>query len=144
MKLKYQGRIEKGKLVIYDRQGLVEDLSKLEDIECNIVIEERKRKRSNNQNAYLWSVVYPCIRKGLLDLGHVLNLEEVHEFCKNKFNSKELIDESTGVVLGTYVESTTKLDTFDFNEYFEAIIRWGAEYLSIQIPYPNEQVSLNF
>lgn len=144
MKLKYQGRIENGKLVIYDRQDFLQAISNLENMECIISVEQRKRTRSNNQNAYLWSVVYPCVRKGLLDVGHILNLEEVHEFCKMKFNSKELIDESTGVVLGTYVESTTKLNTLDFNNYFEAIIRWSAEYLSIQIPYPNEQTTIDF
>jgi hypothetical protein len=144
MKIKYKGEIRGGKLTIYNRQDFLKAVENIGELDITLAIEKRSKKRSNNQNKYLWSVVYPCVKQGLLDLGHVLNIEEVHEFCKSKFNSRVLVDEDTGEVLGSFGGSTTELDTFDFNQYFEAIIRWSAEYLGVEIPYPNEQVTLDF
>jgi hypothetical protein len=144
MKLKYNGSISNGKMTIFNRQDLLDTCNRIGELDILITIEERKRKRTNNQNSYYWAVLVPCVRQGLLDLGHELTLEEVHEFLKVKFNSKSIIDESTGEVLAVIGGSTTNLDTFDFGQYFEAIIRWAAEYLGVEIPYPNEQMSIGF
>lgn len=144
MKLKYSGEIKGGKLTIFKRQDFLEAIDRIGELDVNIILEERKKKRSNNQNNYLWGVVYPIVRDCLNKQGWVLGIEEVHEFCKGKFNKKEIIDTETGEVMGSYGGSTSDLDTFAFNEYFESIIRWVAEYFNTEIPYPNEQITLDF
>jgi hypothetical protein len=144
MKLKYAGEIKGGKLTIFKRQDFLECIDRIGELEVNIIIEQRKKKRSNNQNSYLWGVVYPIVRDCLKNQGWVLSLDEVHEFCKGKFNRKDIVDVDTGELLGSYGGSTSELDTFSFNEYFESIIRWVSEYFNTEIPYPNEQTTMDF
>ena len=144
MKLKYNGVIKEGKLRINNRLDFDTAMLNIGELEVTLTLEKRSKKRSNPQNSYLWSVVYGCARKAFMDIGYVLTLDEVHEFFKAKFLISDIVHPDTGEILGSKIKSTTELDTFEFNEYFEAIIRWCAEYLSVEIPYPNEQVEINF
>lgn len=144
MKLKYNGVIKEGKLRINNRADFDTAIHNIGELEVTLTLEKRSKKRSNPQNSYLWAVVYACARKGFMDIGYVLTLEEVHEFFKAKFLISDIVHPDKGEVLGNRIKSTTELETFEFGEYFEAIIRWCAEYLSIEIPYPNEQTSIAF
>ena len=48
-----------------------------------IEITRCRDQRSRNQNAYMWSAVYPAVRAGLEKTwGESLTLEDVHEFLK--------------------------------------------------------------
>ena len=73
-------------------------------------------------------------------------MEEAHNivkklFLKPKKKRKRLINKNTGQYMYVVNEPTTKkLTTIEFNEYFEKIIQWGAEFLDVQIPYPNEMM----
>jgi hypothetical protein len=108
-------------------------------------IEKLFGKRTNPQNSYLWAVVYPAVQSGLLGVGYECTIEDVHEYCKNKFidkrvgKRKRIVNKLTGEL--KYIKlppSTRKLSTVEFNAYFERIIQWSAEYLGTIIPYPNE------
>lgn len=98
-------------------------------------------KRSNPQNRYYWGLVVPVIQKGLYDLGHDLTKEETHEFLKAKFNSEELINETTGEVL-PIPRSTTRLNKTDFSTYLEKIQQFASEFLNIFIPSPGAQTKV--
>lgn len=106
-----------------------------------ITIEKAKRKRSNNQNRYLWGCVYKFIQQGFEDLGNKESLETIHEFCKSRFLKKEIVHEETGEVM-TFTKSTTELSTSEMMDYIADLQRFGAEYLNVIIPDPNEQVSM--
>lgn len=41
-----------------------------------------------------------------------------------------------------YPGSTAGLNKAEFSEYLDAIIQWAAEFLSIEIPAPNESLKL--
>lgn len=98
----------------------------------------RKRMRTHPQNAYLWGVVYPAVLYGLRDVGWELtSTEQAHEFCKQKFASREVINKDTGEVL-TLPASTAAMNTTDFQAYVQQIREFAAEYLNIEIPEPNE------
>lgn len=144
MKLKYNAEIKGGKLTIYRRQDFLDEISNIGELECTITLEKRSKKRSNNQNSYLWGIVYPISRDCFKSIGYFLSLDEVHEFFKDKFLKDVVVHPDTGEILGNKVKSTTELDTFEFNEYFEAIIVFVAETFSTEIPYPNEQTSIEF
>jgi hypothetical protein len=102
-----------------------------------LTLEKIYKKRSLNQNAYYFAVVVPLIRGGLFDVGYKLSIEQTHEYLKEQFLRQEIINDQTGEIK-IINRSTTELKTVEFNEYFEEIIRWADEYLSIKIPYPNE------
>lgn len=94
-----------------------------------------RNQRSMAQNAYLWAVVYPAVANGLEEAwGERLSVEEVHEWCKGRFNSRLIVDRNTGDVKGRRPVSTTALDTAQCTEYIEKIIRFAAEDLGVEVP----------
>ena len=107
-------------------------------------IEPEEKKRSAQQNKYLWGVVYKTIVDN--DPGYFVNdavdalrktarlstAEVVHEFCKARFlPSADL----PGLQI-TVAPSTTKLPRKEFQEYVEAIRRWAADELQVFVPDP--------
>ena len=142
MKVLFYGEIsESGKLKIYKRKDFENELHLFAGKKVVISIEKKTKKRSINQNAYYFGVVVPLFRSGLLDIGYKVSLEETHTFLKAKFLVKEIVNENTGEIL-TSVKSTTELTTVQFMEFIEDIQQFGAEFLGIQIPSPNEQISI--
>ena len=98
-----------------------------------------RKTRSNQQNAYLWGVVYPAVLLGLKDAGwEITDEEQVHEYCKQAFAAREVINKDTGEVL-SLPSSTARMQTAEFNVYVDKIKAFALEYLNITIPEPNEE-----
>ena len=107
-------------------------------------IEPEEKKRSVQQNKYLWGVVYKTIVDNdpgffccdavdsLRKTARLSAAEVVHEFCKARFlPSADL----PGLQI-TVAPSTAKLPRKEFQEYVEAIRRWAADELQVFIPDP--------
>jgi hypothetical protein len=92
-----------------------------------VVIRKYKSKRSNEQNSYYWGVVLDILSK---HTGY--ESDEMHEILKFKFLRKRINNDVE------YVQSTTKLNTAEMEEYLEKVRRWAATELSCNIPLPNE------
>lgn len=75
---------------------------------------EKGKIRNNEQNAMLWAI----LNQIALDTGN--DVEELHEFFKNKFLSKTV--EYEKLWEQKVVWSTTRLTTKQFSEYIEKII----------------------
>lgn len=101
------------------------------------------KKRSNQQNRYYHGLVVPMVRQGLKGIGNDVTLEETHEFLKAEFNYSEIVNTSTGEIKNIPL-STTRLTTIGFMEFIEKVQRWAAEWLGINIPSPNEQLSIDY
>ena len=104
-----------------------------------VTITPNRKTRSNQQNAYLWGLVYPSVLLGLQDAGwEITNEEQVHEYCKQAFAAREVINKDTGEVL-SLPNSTARMQTAEFNVYVDKIKAFALEYLNITIPEPNEE-----
>ena len=104
-----------------------------------ITITPNRKTRSNQQNAYLWGIVYPAVLFGLQDAGwEITDEEQVHEYCKQAFAAREVINKDTGEVL-SLPNSTARMQTAEFNVYVDKIKAFALEYLNITIPEPNEE-----
>ena len=88
--------------------------------EVDITISEVS-SRTHFQNNYYWKVVIGTLIKTDPLIGHSKN--EMHDVLKQHFN----------------IESTSKLDKYEFMEYIDEIIRWAAMEWKIVIPEPNEE-----
>jgi hypothetical protein len=118
---------------------LLEQLRNLPDGEHLITIAPYRKTRSNQQNAYLWGVVYPAVLFGLQDAGwEITHEEQVHEYCKQAFAAREVINKDTGEVL-SLPSSTARMQTAEFNVYVDKIKAFALEYLNVTIPEPNEE-----
>jgi hypothetical protein len=139
MKLIFKAKAIGGALKITNRERLVKVLNNLEGKDLVLTLEKQTTKRSDEQNGYYWSVVVPMVKDGLIDLGFdrdELDKDTVHDYLKDRFLKKDLVNEDTGEVI-TIVQSSKKIDTVQFNEYVADIQRWAAEFLGIEIPDPD-------
>ena len=145
MKLVYNGNVKNGKFHIYRRAEFLEDVIRMfSGKEIRVIIEKKRKSRSIQQNSYYWGVVIPITRQGLLDVGYKLSREETHDFLKEKFIKKEIINEETGEILGEVTQHTPDLTTSEFMDYIADIQQWAAEFLNIEIPDPGEQTKIEF
>lgn len=107
-----------------------------------ITIDRLKKKRSNPQNRYYWGLILPLVRDGLYDLnGELQSIQEVHEFLKFNFNYKEIVNEESGEV---YRQSRSSADnsTIEMEEYHDRIRKFASEFLNVEIPLPNEDLTI--
>jgi len=142
MKLSFTTKVINGQFSS-NRQPIAEAIKSFEGKEIVLTIERKRKKRSNEQNAYLWGVVYPILKDGFYQIGYKLTTEQVHELMKQTFVKEDLINESTGEVK-TITGHTSNLTTSQFMEYLADIKQFAAEELNVYIPDPNEQVNFNF
>lgn len=142
-KLTFAGHVDdQGKLNI-DRQRFANDVRQFAGKEITLTIEKKAKRRSDNQNAYLWAVVYPCVLQGLIEAGYDIepnDTELAHEWCKKEFLEnrkvgKKAVQNDSGDFI-TLPASTTGLTTEEFNKYIERIAQFSAEYLNVVIPPP--------
>ena len=88
------------------------------------------KKRSLPQNKLYW-LYLNCLS---VETGNTSN--DLHEYFKDKFLNKELIE-----VLGRQIlveASTAKLNTKAFTEYLENIVAFASQELSIKLPNPDD------
>lgn len=101
-----------------------------------ILIKKKKSIRSLNQNAYLNGVVYKLISDFT---GY--NPSDIHRDLKKEFGFKEL---KTNIITGKEEEILRSTSTYDSKEmtiYIDKIILWAKDFLGLQIPLPNEEIS---
>lgn len=118
--------IQKGQMKMPNRLKFEKFVQSKRDGDYILSVKKKKKYRSDQQNKYLWGVIYKIIsdETGYLD-------EEVHAHLARKF----LLDRSGKIPVP---KSTTELSTMEFEEYTENCRRWGAKELGLNIPLPNE------
>lgn len=121
----FYGNIKNGKFTLDNPKGFKDYVSTL-DGEVLMQVFKKKKKRSNQQNAYYWGVVIKILSDafGYTD-------QEMHESLKHMF----LVEK---VFIPPKVRSTTSLGTYEFAEYINEICRWAARDYAIVIPPPDK------
>lgn len=134
------GKIQDGVLFISGRKSFDAEIRTIKN--CEVVIEVKKRnKRSNRQNSYL-HLLFTIFKDSLNELGNEFRMEEVKELCKAKFLLTDVVNESTGEMIGQRIKGTSELTKIEMMEFIENVIRWGADTFNILLPYPNEQIEM--
>jgi hypothetical protein len=99
-----------------------------------VVVQEAKKRRSDEQNRYLWGVVYPTIlRSGQLD---GWTAEDLHEFFLGEVFGWETVS-GFGRKRMRPIRRSSGLSTVEFADYVARIQRRMAE-LGVYVPDPNE------
>lgn len=143
-KLIHTGRVRNGRLIPDNRGLLSSHVKSFEGMDVQLTISKRRKRRSNDQNAYYWGVVVAMTREGINEAwGEHLSLEEAHHILKFQCNYAEHVNEATGEII-KIPKTTTELSTTEFEEYLERCRRFAQEWLQVIIPLPNEQVTFEF
>ena len=104
-----------------------------------VEVVEYRRRRSQEQNAYLWGVCYATIlREGGEALGG-WTADDLHEYFLGEWSGWEVL-EGFGKKRQKPKRRSSKLSTTEFAEYVDFIHRQAAE-LGIYIPSPNEDAA---
>lgn len=121
------------------------DISKLNqwflnapDGQYRIEITRLRRKRTLDQNGWLFGCIYPMLLKALNDAGwEFVTVHQVHEFFKNLLGKQQFINHHTGEIV-ELPQSTAEMDTVMFATYCDRLRDYGREFLNVEIPDPNK------
>lgn len=132
MKQEFIIPVSSGRGEMLQRVGKV--LTNLPMARYKVEITEAKAVRSNNQNRYLWGVVYPTIlQAGKLDGWEAA---DVHEYLLGEWAGWEVV-EAFGRKRQRPIRRSSKLTKLEFVDFVRFIQNRMAEH-GIYVPDPNE------
>ena len=142
--IKSFGHIKSGKLHIDKLKQVNEIISLSEDCQVKMTISKLYATRSNEQNGYYWGVIVNIWQDIMLESSQeYYNIDEMHNFLKNNFNSEDFVCENTGLIL-TKPKSTTKNSTVDQEIYHQKCRDSAYENFNVEIPLPLKQTEIEF
>lgn len=122
----FRAKVTDGKIAFDNQSKLNSYIETLEGKYVEVKVQKERSQRSLNQNAYYWGIVIE-----LLSQHTGYTPDEMHEICRYQFLKK--VNEAGF----EFIQSTSKLNTTEFESYLEEIKRW-ASMLGVVIPDPNE------
>lgn len=124
------------------RSGLVQAIQNLPDGMYRVKVAKFRRTRTLQQNRFLWGVVYPVIADGITEAwGERLELEDVHDLCKQNFLSSPIVNKHDGTWKGNRYKSTARLTIDEFSDYVDKLTKFASESLSVVLPDSSEYLS---
>lgn len=131
------GRFKRNRNIVLDA------IKSFEGSDLVLTFEKPKKQRSNNQNAYYWGLLIPILQKSIKESwGEIWSKEKTHDFCKMQFNFTERVNEDTGLILRV-PKSTTENTTSSQEDLHSEIRNFIFEWFNIQVPLPNENITLD-
>lgn len=129
MVTRFKARVQGGILVGLNRDKLRVEVAAFEGKPVVLTITDQ---RSNQQNAWLWSVALPMIAE---HLGYDHHEHEAlhYDLLAQRFGT---VARPSGLVMPT--QTSSKLSVKDFSEYMEWLVRFAAESFGVVIPLPDE------
>ena len=120
--------IKNGLALLFEFRQYIKSLS---DGRYYVTVSSKRPSRTNLQNRYYWSVVVKTLSD---ELGYTP--EEMHDVLRYKFLGTSQVEFSSEKI--TRINSTTKLNTTEMEDYMSQIRMWASSEMNIQIPLPNE------
>jgi hypothetical protein len=136
MKLQFYTTVIGGKLSAAFQHAV----NSFEGERVEVTIQKAKKKRSNPQNAYFHGCAVPIITNAMREAGINTNNAKTKEMLKRRFLSED-VHISNGEFL-EHTRSTTELSTTEFNEFIIQVQQFAAEWLGVEVPDPNEQLTI--
>ena len=121
---------------VYDLRPLINWLSRALDGTYKIDVKMVRRRRTIDQNGWLWGCIYPLLRQALNAQGwEFVTDEQVHKFFKAQIANDKVINKHTGEII-EIPRSTKEMDTVTFSTYCDQLREYGRQFLGVEIPDP--------
>lgn len=129
-------------VIVYIESGKIKHDLKLADGRY-LAKFSNKNNRTLPMNAYLHGVLIPEFRKALNSVGYdeVRNDDQAKKIIKSMFLVGNITNKETGEMI-SYTKDTHELTTLEMSTLFDEVIKFAAENMNYQIPYPNEQLTI--
>ena len=126
---------------ICDLRSLWQWFTQALDGHYRVEIKRVRRKRTLEQNGWLFGCIYPVLLKALNDAGwdDITTVEQVHEYFKSLMWKQSIVNRHTGEIV-EIPYSTTEMDTVQFSTYCDKLRDYGREYLGVEIPDPHKLI----
>lgn len=141
----YYTRLEDGRFV---SRAVQQRMKELEGQRVEVMLRPRRSYRTLPQNNYYWGVVVHLIADHMRELGvegphgGPITDQQVHELMAARFlRRSQLVNPDTGEYIDVVV-STSSLTKSEFADYVEQVKSWAMDTFGLEIPAPNEQLSL--
>ena len=142
MKIKALGSVKNGELQVYSKSKLQKAIQSMEGCIVEIIIRQKTKGRSNQQNKYYWGVALGIVESAISEENGVfIGIETAHEIVKIHLNGFEVFDFDR-MKVEKEAQSTANLTTDEFEELIENLRRWANDLLGVYIPMPNEETVL--
>ena len=122
----------------FDLSGLQGYFQNAIDGSYRVEITRVRRKRTLDQNGWLFGCIYKLLLKALNDEGwEFTTVHQVHEFFKQQLGKKTFVNKQTGEVI-ELPQSTAEMDTVAFATYCDELRDFARENLNVEIPDPDK------
>ena len=111
---------------------LVQAVSQLKPGQYSCEITEIRKKASNKQRGYYHGIVCLAIA---VHLGW--EKEDVHEYIKNTYNAKEVVNPRTGEII-IIPGSTSGMDTKEYSELTDKVKIYWLQDMGLEVPDPED------
>ena len=101
--------------------------------EWSVEIKQYRRKRSLDQNAFMWGVPLKILSE---HTGH--SPDDMREYLLGEWSGWQEYEIEGRTFTKPVKNSTSQLTTLEFTKFLEWIEMWSAHKLGISIPRPNE------
>ncbi|MDX8563444.1 hypothetical protein OZ664_05470 [Elizabethkingia sp. HX WHF] len=120
-------------------------ISQFEGKEIQIIFKRKYKKRTNNENAFYWSVWIPILQRAIHETwGEFRDPGEVHEIIKITCNYEEKPNIATGEFIRV-PKSSTQLNTYQWEfEFKQKVRQFALDYFNVVLPEPNEQLKIGY
>ena len=98
-----------------------------------VVVRERRSQRSTNQNAWLWGIALPLLAE---ELGYDEHEHETLHYALLGECFGHVYDPRSGQTV--LAKTSSQLNTEEFADYMEWLVRWAATEHNCRIPLPGE------
>lgn len=124
-----RARVKGGKLEFASPKFVRGMIQQFDDCQVDVVFAPHAKKKSSEQQGYLWGIVYPLICE---HTGYTTN--ELHDIFKAKFLKTKKVWRGTEMVV---VESTRPMRVGEMAEFITNVILEANE-MGIEIPPPDK------
>ena len=135
-------RVKNGKFQPNTTKNILKLIGNYENKNLVITIESLSAKRSIQQNKYI-HVMFTQFKDSLNELGNSFTMEEVKALCKAKFALIDVVNESTGEIIGQRIQGTHEMKKDELSIFIDKVITWAADFFNIKLYYPNEEMLID-
>jgi hypothetical protein len=107
------------------------------EVPIEVTLKRYRKSKTDEQRAYVWAVIYPCLRQHILDTtGQAYTNDDVHDNMTRRF-AAPVVTRFNGETTETF-KSLGKMNVKECAEYIDKVLSCAAAEWNCYVPEPNK------